>query len=62
MKIDMKNWIASVIASPQRVAVPIMTHSGIELLGHTLRLQTVKYIIRRLKFYQRNTPQKHLPL
>lgn len=36
MKIDMKNWIASVIASPQRVAVPIMTHSGIELLGHTV--------------------------
>ena len=36
MKIDMKNWIASVIASPQRVAVPIMTHSGIELLGYTV--------------------------
>ena len=36
MKIDMKNWIASVIASRQRVAVPIMTHSGIELIGHTV--------------------------
>lgn len=37
MKIDMKNWIASVIASRQRVAIPIMTHSGIELIGHTVK-------------------------
>ncbi|MFR8836024.1 uroporphyrinogen decarboxylase family protein [Bacteroides nordii] len=34
MKIDMENWIASVIDSSQRIAVPIMTHTGIEMLGH----------------------------
>lgn len=36
MKINMKNRIASIIASEQRVAIPIMTHSGIELLGKTV--------------------------
>ena len=34
MEINMKNWIASVIGCPERIAVPIMTHTGIELLGH----------------------------
>ena len=33
MEINMKNWIASVIDSPQRIAIPIMTHTGIEMLG-----------------------------
>lgn len=36
MKINMKEWIASLIASGERVAIPIMTHSGIELLGRTV--------------------------
>ena len=36
MKRNMKDWIASVIASKQRIAIPIMTHSGIELIGRTV--------------------------
>lgn len=36
MKINMKDRIASIIASGQRIAIPIMTHSGIELLGNTV--------------------------
>lgn len=30
---NMKNWAEGVIASPQRLAIPIMTHPGIELIG-----------------------------
>lgn len=33
----MKQWIEGLIASPERVALPIMTHSGIELIGRTVR-------------------------
>lgn len=32
----MKEWCQAVIASEQRIALPIMTHSGIELLGKTV--------------------------
>ena len=37
MKINMKEWIASVIADKQRIAIPIMTHSGIEIIGKTVK-------------------------
>lgn len=37
MKINMKGWIASVIANKQRIAIPIMTHSGIEIIGKTVK-------------------------
>lgn len=37
MKRNMKRWIGELIASPDRVALPIMTHSGIELIGHSVR-------------------------
>lgn len=37
MKINMKEWIASVIAAEERIAIPIMTHSGIELIGRNVR-------------------------
>lgn len=33
MKINMKEWIASILGSEKRIAIPVMTHSGIELLG-----------------------------
>lgn len=36
MKIDMKSWIEAQLNSDTRVAFPIMTHSGIELTGHTV--------------------------
>lgn len=36
MKIDMKKWVGAVIASPARSALPIMTHSGIELIGRSV--------------------------
>ena len=36
MKINMKEWIASILGSEKRIAIPVMTHSGIELLGHTV--------------------------
>ena len=34
---DMKAWSREVMADPRRVAVPIMTHPGIELCGYTVR-------------------------
>lgn len=37
MKINMKERIASVIAAEERIAIPIMTHSGIELIGRNVR-------------------------
>ena len=33
----MKQWITSVINSPKRVAIPIMTHPGIEMIGKTVQ-------------------------
>ena len=36
MIINMKEWIASILGSEKRIAIPVMTHSGIELLGHTV--------------------------
>lgn len=33
MKVNMKEWIQSIINSNERVALPIITHSGIEMLG-----------------------------
>lgn len=37
MKINMKEWIADVISSKERIAIPIMTHSGIEMIGHNVK-------------------------
>ncbi|MDR0989711.1 MAG: uroporphyrinogen decarboxylase family protein [Prevotellaceae bacterium] len=36
-KIDMKQWMADVIANPKVQAIPVMTHPGIEALGKTVR-------------------------
>lgn len=33
----MKKWIDEVMASPKRIALPIMTHPGIEYVGRTVR-------------------------
>ena len=33
----MKKWITDVIASPKRIAIPIMTHPGIEMIGKTVQ-------------------------
>lgn len=35
--INMKEWAQRVMASPQRIAIPIMTHPGIELCGYTVK-------------------------
>lgn len=37
MYLDMKQWVREVIGSPSRAALPIMTHPGIELVGHSVR-------------------------
>ena len=37
MKINMKQWIADTITKKETVAVPVMTHPGIEQNGHTVR-------------------------
>lgn len=36
MKINMRSWVKSVIDSPQRSVLPIMTHSGIEMIGKSV--------------------------
>ena len=36
MKRDMNEWMDRVITSPERLAMPIMTHPGITLTGHTV--------------------------
>ena len=33
----MKQWVADVIRQREVAAVPVMTHPGIELNGHTVR-------------------------
>lgn len=35
--INMKEWAQRVMACPQRIAIPIMTHPGIELCGYTVK-------------------------
>lgn len=35
--INMKEWAHGVMTNPQRVAIPIMTHPGIELCGYTVK-------------------------
>lgn len=37
MKINMKQWRQDILTQRQRVAIPIMTHPGIDALGHTVR-------------------------
>lgn len=34
---NMKNWISTIIADKRRIAIPIMTHPGIEMMGRTIR-------------------------
>lgn len=36
-QINMKEWVKSIIAGKDVVAIPIMTHPGIELIGKTVR-------------------------
>lgn len=36
MRINMQEWIASILTSGERMAIPVMTHPGIELLGYTV--------------------------
>lgn len=35
--IDMIKWRQDIIARPDRVAIPVMTHPGIEELGYTVK-------------------------
>jgi uroporphyrinogen decarboxylase len=53
MKINMQEWVKSIIDSPKRLALPIMTHPGIEMTGHTVHeavtdgevhFQAIKYL------------------
>ena len=34
---NMKNWITDVISNPKRIAIPVMTHPGIEMIGKTIQ-------------------------
>lgn len=40
--INMKAWCRAVMESPSRIAIPIMTHPGIELGGYTVRQAVTK--------------------
>ena len=37
MKINMRQWMADIIRQQEVSAIPVMTHPGIELNGHTVR-------------------------
>ncbi len=37
MKINMPQWVAGIIRSKDVAAIPVMTHPGIEMIGHTVR-------------------------
>ena len=34
---NMKSWITEVISNPKRIAIPIMTHPGIEMIGKSVQ-------------------------
>ncbi len=35
--IDINNWVSEIISSPERIALPIMTHPGIEMIGRSVK-------------------------
>jgi len=35
--IDINNWVSEIISSQERIALPIMTHPGIEMIGRTVK-------------------------
>ena len=37
MRMNMENWIKTIIQKQEVVAIPVMTHPGIELNGKTVR-------------------------
>lgn len=37
MNMNMNEWKDTILSSKSRIAIPIMTHSGIELIGHTVK-------------------------
>ena len=37
MKLNMKQWVADVVRQQEVTALPVMTHPGIEMNGHTVR-------------------------
>lgn len=37
MTMNMKEWVSQVIEMPEKIAIPIMTHPGIEYLGKTVK-------------------------
>ena len=39
----MKQWVADIIRQRKVAAIPVMTHPGIELNGHTLYVNGVEY-------------------
>jgi uroporphyrinogen decarboxylase len=58
MNITIKEWSEKVRSSPKRVAIPLMTHAGIELTGATVReavtngetqAEAIKALYRRFK-------------
>ncbi len=58
MDISVKEWSEKVRSSPKRVAIPLMTHAGIELTGATLweavtngetQAEAIKVLYRRFK-------------
>lgn len=37
MPINMNEWMQAVLSSPDRLAIPVMTHPGVELIGKSVR-------------------------
>ena len=59
-KLNMKEWINEIIQKKEVVAMPIMTHPGIEMIGKTVRDAVtdgqLRYLVVDNAFVEQLTP------
>ena len=56
-KLNMKEWISQTIQRKETIAIPIMTHPGIEFIG-----KTVRFIMRLSKLFVTSIRLRQQPL
>ena len=49
-KLNMKEWICQTIQRKETIAIPIMTHPGIEFIGKTVHNEPVRLLPHHAPF------------
>ena len=62
-KLNMKEWICQTIQRKETIAIPIMTHPGIEFIGKTVHdAVTDRFIMRLSKLFVTSIRLRQQPL